>query len=402
VTETVDIVINAVNDPPEAVSETITTSEDQTVNITLKGSDVDGQTQFTYNVTQMPTNGTLTGQIPSFTYTPDTDFTGTDTIKFTVSDGFETSAEGTITLNIGQADDPPVWGAGTPEDSVTLSVDEGDTLTFTALATDPDGDTITYALMGLNDLNGASFDTASGEFSWSPNYEDIGEYDVTLKATDPFNPAGIERRFKIAVLLVDDDNDNLPKTYEESIDLDPTKADTDGDTINDNVEVGNDIANPIDTDNDGTIDALDQDSDGDGLRDSEEAGRTDPNQAPNDADSDGVPDYRETDSDNDGTDDPDDNCPFTRNSGQENLDGDAFGDVCDDDRDNDGVPNNADSCATVAAATDNGCPPTERRPPEDDEGCAATGMNTSGSPSAPMMLLVALLAMVGLGRRRRG
>ena len=325
--ETINIVINPVNDPPVATSETITISEDQTTNITLKSSDVDGQGQQapTFTVTQMPTHGTLTGQIPSFTYTPDMDFTGQDTIKFTVSDGQETSAEGTITINIGQADDPPVWGAGTPDDNANLMVDEGETLTFTALATDPDGDTITYALMGVDALNGASFDTTTGVFSWSPSYLEIGTYDVTLKATDPFNPQGIERKLKIAVLLVDEDNDNLPKTFEESINLDPTKADTDGDTIPDNLEVG-DLANPSNVDGDGEIDALDQDSDNDGLRDSDEAGDNDLSTSPRDSDSDGVADYRETDSDDDGTDDATDNCPAKRNTGQENLDGDAFGD----------------------------------------------------------------------------
>ena len=57
---------------------------------------------------------------------------------------------------------------------------------------------------------------------------------------------------------------------ETALGLDPNNRDTDADGINDGEEVGPDVSNPIDTDSDGIIDALDSnilDSDNDGIVD---------------------------------------------------------------------------------------------------------------------------------------
>ena len=61
---------------------------------------------------------------------------------------------------------------------------------------------------------------------------------------------------------------------------------------------------PVDTNNDGVIDALDNDSDGDGIDDAIEAGDADLATPPVDTDGDGIPDYQDPDSDDDGTGDP--------------------------------------------------------------------------------------------------
>jgi len=69
---------------------------------------------------------------------------------------------------------------------------------------------------------------------------------------------------------VDTDMDGLFDGVEATLGTDPGNPDTDGDGINDGVEVGGDNTNPIDTDEDGIIDALDSniiDSDMDGVVD---------------------------------------------------------------------------------------------------------------------------------------
>ncbi len=50
------------------------------------------------------------------------------------------------------------------------------------------------------------------------------------------------------------------------------------------------------------------------------------------------------DADNDGVVDDVDNCPTISNSNQANFDGDTFGDACDSDKDADGVDNGVDQC----------------------------------------------------------
>jgi len=64
----------------------------------------------------------------------------------------------------------------------TQAVDENRNLAFQVEATDPDGDAITYSASGLP--AGATFDPATREFSWTPDYTQAGEYTVTFTASD--------------------------------------------------------------------------------------------------------------------------------------------------------------------------------------------------------------------------
>lgn len=65
--------------------------------------------------------------------------------------------------------------------------------------------------------------------------------------------------------FVDQDGDAISDEDERALGTDPTKEDSDGDGIKDNEELGVDLLNPIDTDSDGIINALDEDDDGDGI-----------------------------------------------------------------------------------------------------------------------------------------
>ena len=62
----------------------------------------------------------------------------------------------------------------------------------------------------------------------------------------------------------DVDNDGLSNVDERRLGTNPFNADTDGDGFNDADEIGNNLSLPIDVDNDGIIDALDDDHDNDG------------------------------------------------------------------------------------------------------------------------------------------
>lgn len=61
-------------------------------------------------------------------------------------------------------------------------------------------------------------------------------------------------------------------------------------------------------------------------------------------------DFDPVDQDNDGVADVVDNCPAVANPGQEDQDGDGIGDVCDDDVDGDGTNNDVDNCPVDANA----------------------------------------------------
>jgi hypothetical protein len=62
------------------------------------------------------------------------------------------------------------------------SSNEGDSLTFAISATDGDGDQLVYTTSSLPD--GASFDTDTLTFSWTPRYDQAGDYPVHFEVSD--------------------------------------------------------------------------------------------------------------------------------------------------------------------------------------------------------------------------
>ncbi len=143
----------------------------------------------------------------------------------------------------------------------------------------------------------------------------------------------------------DSDNDGVEDPEELRLGMDPLERDSDGDGINDGQEVVNvEGVRGVDSDSDGTIDALDTDSDDDGVLDAVEAGDDDVLTRAIDSDDDGDEDFRDTDSDNDGVLDGVDNCRVVSNTDQRDSDGDGAGDACGPDVDADGVLNAVDNC----------------------------------------------------------
>lgn len=93
-----------VNTKPVAVSQSVITETDSTVNGQLEGTDNDGDT-LTFSVSEDVLYGVLTvNSDGSFSYTPDNGYTGTDQFSFVVSDGNATSDPATvdITINVKQ------------------------------------------------------------------------------------------------------------------------------------------------------------------------------------------------------------------------------------------------------------------------------------------------------------
>ena len=138
-TTTVAVTVNSVNDAPVADSQSAITAEDTPVDITLTGSDPEGEA-LTFAVASGPTDGDLTGSPPNVTYTPHSDFNGGDSFIFTVDDGKGGSATATVTITVTPVNDAPVAVddiAGTQEDVAVIievlendyDVDDGDLLT---------------------------------------------------------------------------------------------------------------------------------------------------------------------------------------------------------------------------------------------------------------------------------
>jgi len=98
----------------------------------------------------------------------------------------------------------------------------------------------------------------------------------------------------------------------------------------------------LDNDGDGIGDLCDDDDDNDGVLDIDDNCQFEANANQADNDGDGLGDACDDDDDNDGVLDEDDNCPFTANADQADIDFDGFGDACDGLTANDVVSPNGD------------------------------------------------------------
>ncbi|TQD25168.1 PGF-pre-PGF domain-containing protein [Methanolobus vulcani] len=64
------------------------------------------------------------------------------------------------------------------------SVNENSLLTFTLSADDPENDTLEFSCPNIDSIAGATLDSSSGLFEWTPTYEQAGEYLVQFVVSD--------------------------------------------------------------------------------------------------------------------------------------------------------------------------------------------------------------------------
>jgi outer membrane protein OmpA-like peptidoglycan-associated protein len=295
----------------------------------------------------------------------------------------------------------------TPPEEVPLGTDPDDADSDddglsdgTEPATDTDGDGVIAPLDcdsdgdGVLDGTEAGVTPGAGTDTTSSCWKADEDSSTT---TDPYDPDSDDGGRSDGA---EDPNGNGRIDAWETDPNDPADdADTDGDGIADELEGG------VDTDGDGTDDALDTDSDDDGLTDADEG--TD------DADSDSIPDFRDDDSDGDGIPDVDEGDGDTDDDGiPDHHDDDSDGDGKPDadegmgDDDCDGIPNWQDA-NDLDGDCDTDLPDVDTDPADTDEdpdeifwpGGDFTGGACSTAPLGSVGL-PALLALLFVRRRR--
>ena len=148
---TVTINVTNVNEPPEADDIIATTDEDTAVvlNVLADSSDPENDV-LTVSLGGGPRKGSATVDPDTYkiTYTPKTDYHGSDTLTYILTDTGRLTDTGAIALTVRAVNDPPLFSAGPRMRSVAHSAQGGVDVGNPVTATDVDGDMLTYRLLG--------------------------------------------------------------------------------------------------------------------------------------------------------------------------------------------------------------------------------------------------------------
>ena len=117
------------NTPPTANSQSVAVATNGTINITLSGDDVNGDV-LTFEVADLPANGSISGTAPNLTYTPAPDFSGIDSFTFNTNDGTALSNLATITVVV-------QGGPATNPADITIDGNLDDWANTTSFGVDP-------------------------------------------------------------------------------------------------------------------------------------------------------------------------------------------------------------------------------------------------------------------------
>ncbi len=426
-TATVSMTITSVNDVPMAFDDTAIAIENGGIiyiDVLANDTDIDGDSLNIDGVTQ-GTNGAVILETGNVSYTPDTDFSGTDSFTYTIIDGNGGSDTATVNVTVqpeavapNQAPVAVNDTATVDEDSTATTIDvldndsdlDGDTLTISAV-TQPINGAVAIIDSGLNvtyvpdaDFNGVdTFTYTIGDGSGllvnatvTVTVTNVNDAPVIETFTVPDGAVGEEWSIVISVIDIDE-NDTIswtlntnntwlgmvPNITDPACTLigTPTangtfliqfSAEDDlgaSDTIFFNITVGSGIP---DTDDNTTTET---DTDGDGVPDSEDDFPNDPDED-TDTDGDGVGDNAD-----DFPDDPDEDT---------DTDGDGVGDNTDTDDDGDGVPDVDDDT------------PTGDDPADDDDDDADSEDNFLADYWWIILVVVIVLVMILIfGRKKK-
>ena len=175
-TATVNITINSVVD---AVNDTLTTDEDMASTLNVLTNDSFGPNATITGVTQ-GANGTVTiGSNGEVTYTPNSNFNGTDSYTYTVTTDAGDTEIATVSVTVNSINDGPVAN----NDSATTNEDNA--VTVAVLPNDSDGDGGTLQVTQVTDgTNGTAIVNANGTITYTPNPNFNGTDTVTYTLSD--------------------------------------------------------------------------------------------------------------------------------------------------------------------------------------------------------------------------
>ena len=170
----------------------VTVVQGQSLSVALSATDENGDA-LSYSMTQGPQGAALHPTSAVFTFTPNYNQLGSFPVTVSVTDNKTQPTLGTFYVNVTTDYGHYVYGGGdsygyynqAPYFTTTNSYyigSTGSSLTFYVTAIDPEGQSVRYSVSGLP--AGASFDSNTRQFSWTPVSGQRGTYTLTFTATD--------------------------------------------------------------------------------------------------------------------------------------------------------------------------------------------------------------------------
>jgi hypothetical protein len=196
-TARVDLDITPVNDAPTSQDLTLVTPEDTPVSGRVDAQDQDGD-PLTWVIQNPPTNGSVvidpnTGE---FVYTPNPGYNGGDRFVVIINDGNGGTTTSTVTIGVTPVAEPPVEPPvieppvvviNTPPvtNNLNLSTPEDTPVSGRVIASDVDGDRLTFTISG-GPANGSitSFNQSLGSFTYQPGPGYTGSDQFTVTVSD--------------------------------------------------------------------------------------------------------------------------------------------------------------------------------------------------------------------------
>jgi large repetitive protein len=189
---TATVTVTNINDAPTAGNDEATAAEDQVVLFNVRSNDADvdddelnveSVTQPAHGVASVVASGTDAGKV---SYTPATNFFGSDSFSYTISDGNGGTATATVAMSVASVNDMPTAVA----DTATVTEDSGATL-IAVLSNDssaPDVDeTLSVAAVTPPAHGTATLVTTgadAGKVSYTPNANFSGADSFTYTLSD--------------------------------------------------------------------------------------------------------------------------------------------------------------------------------------------------------------------------
>ena len=220
-TATVSVTINPINDAPVAADDSATVNEDGSVVVSVLSNDSDIDSSISVASVAQGTNGVVTTNGTTVTYTPIPNYNGVDTFTYTITDG-ELTDSATVSVTVNAVNDTPV----ATDDSAT--VDEDGSAVVAVLTNDSDidssisvtsvtqgvngnvttnGTTVTYIpVADFNGLDSFTYTITDGELTDTATVSvTVNAVNDTPVATD--DSATVDEDGSVVITVLDNDSD---------------------------------------------------------------------------------------------------------------------------------------------------------------------------------------------------